>query len=135
MGRGVRAYTILTSKVSDTNYIHRSKEHSDYLVRLMEKGYLPHEWIEFRHTMLSKEKARELEKEYIRVYKPLFNRASGKKLLKFNIEEIKQVLDLRSKGLSYKNIGEKMNCSTMAAYRIINKRSPRYNDIREEFSI
>lgn len=102
MGKGSRAYATKTVKVKQAAYGHRSPEHAFHLEALLKDGYLPHEWIEFVERSLTKRQALKIEKE------------------------------LRDQGLSYKNIGKQMKCSTMVAYRILNNQSPNYTELLNE---
>ena len=129
MGVGQRAYTINTSKISDVHYIHRSPEHCEHLKLLMSKGYLPHEWIDFRHKCLDKDTARKFEKELIKELKPKYNRKHGIKIMLFDEIGVREIFKLRKEGLYYHQIAEKMGCSTMVAHRILNNKSPNYQEI------
>lgn len=132
MGKGSRAYATKTVKVSRTYYGHRSPEHSEHLDQLLAKGYLPHEWINFDQRGLDKEVAKRLEKQHIENLKPKYNRKAGIKSLKFNKDQIYELQKLRETGLSYKRVAEAMDCSTMAAHRILNNKSPRYREMLSE---
>ena len=129
MGTGARAYVFKSSKASNTYYGHRSHEHSAHLETLINKSYLPHEWIVFEFKNLSKEDARNKERELIAEYKPLYNRSPGIKQLKFDLKDIKRIKQLRKEGLFYSEIAKEMSCSQMVAHRIVNDLSPRYKEL------
>lgn len=132
MGKGSRAYATKTVKVKQAAYGHRSPEHAFHLEALLKDGYLPHEWIEFVERSLTKRQALKIEKELVNKLKPFYNRKFGIKNLKFDLEGIRKMKELRDQGLSYKNIGKQMKCSTMVAYRILNNQSPNYTELLNE---
>jgi hypothetical protein len=72
-----RAWVYSTAPKGGKRYGHRNKQHFDRLLDLTNKGYLPSDWVEIIERGLTKEQAKELEKEMIETYKPLLNRAKG----------------------------------------------------------
>lgn len=129
MGKGARAYEYKHSKGSNTRYGQRSKEHAEYLDSLYKMGFLPHEWIIFHYRDIDKDEAKVKEKELIKKLKPIYNRKAGIKHLKFDINDVRKILKLRQKGLYYHQIGKQMNCGAMVVHRIINNKSPRYEEM------
>jgi hypothetical protein len=114
---------------TEAHYVHRSPEHADHLEILYEKGFLPHEWIKFWARGLDKKAALKLERNLIDDLKPKYNRPHGTKTLKFNLEEVKKIKELREDGLFYSHIADEMGCSVMVAHRIVNDLSPRYKEL------
>ena len=74
MGQGSRAYATKTVKINTTRYGHRSPEHAKHLDDLLDKGYLPHEWITFIKRGLHKQDALLLEKDSIEKYLKLISK-------------------------------------------------------------
>jgi len=129
MGQGSRAYTTRHSTDNVTNYGHRSPEHAARMFDLMQRGYLPHEWTSFPHRNMTKSQALEKERELIKTLKPLYNRKHGVATLKFNLDDIKNILYMWDNNTPQKVIADKMNCSLMSINRIINNKSIRYEEM------
>lgn len=128
MGKGSRAYATQTAPTkTSSRYGHRSPEHSDHLNILMNKGYLPHEWIEFHSRGLSKPDALVLEKELIEKLEPRYNRMAGIHRLMFDKAQILKMKELRDQGAYYHEIATTMGCSAMTVHRILNHSYKRYN--------
>jgi len=132
MGKGSRAYATKTTKTKQAAYGHRSPEHSEHLDRLLDKGYLPHEWIIFINRGLIKEEALHIEKQLISSLKPLYNKSHGILNLLFDQTGVDRIKNLREQGLSYQKIAIEVGCSTMVAYRILNNKSPRYKEMMND---
>lgn len=101
----------------------RSDEHCKWADELLNRGVTPDEWVEIGDRGLTKKEAKEVEHELIHQLKPKFNRSIRYPLLKFTIDLYDQALKLRAKGLSYKQIGEKLGLSTMVVHRGLNGKS------------
>lgn len=118
-GRNERAYRSTTTGDSRL-YGHRSKEHAMVLKELQLEGYLPTDWVEILAKQLTKSEACVIEQEHIRELRPRFNRPAGQKLLKMKDGLLEQAVKLRSEGLFYHQIAEKLEISTMAVWRGLN---------------
>lgn len=130
MGKGIRAYAMGNIKgPTSSHYGHRTLQHANHLDDLIDRGYLPHEWINFDSKHLNKEDALFREKQLIQSLKPKYNKPYGIKHLKFDLEGIKKIKKLRKEGLFYSQIAEVMGCSQMVAHRIVNDLSPRYKEM------
>jgi len=130
MGTGARAYSFGSVKDNSTvRYGNRDQNHSAYLHELINKGYLPHEWITFVHRNLSRTQALSLEKILIKEQKPRFNKKHGLSILKFNTNDLHIMFKLREEGRLYHEIASKMGCSVMTTYRILNNKNPRYKEL------
>lgn len=89
---------------------------------MIDKGYLPHEWIIFYEKHLSRKDAFQKEQSLIKELRPIYNRKSGPKK-KLSDEQIRQTKELRSRQLSYDKIAILIGCSRETVYRVItNKR-------------
>lgn len=117
MGKGDRAYRV-NSHGSKT-YSDRHPEHSEYLFKLLERGYLPHEWINFDLKNVDRDVALKREKQLIKSLSPMFNRKQGpEKSLSKNEAEIISKL-YKTKMHSYDDLAFMMDTSRSTIYRII----------------
>lgn len=112
-GSGHRAWTF-------NALVFRQEIHMAYLRELIYKGFLPSEWVVIKERLLSKEDAMLKEKELIQLYKPIFNIQKGLGSMTDNNKK-QQAKQLRSDGLSFSEIAERMNLnSSMTAWRYNN---------------
>ena len=61
----------------------------------------------------------------------LFNKVNGIKLLKLSPSLLKKAEVLRDTGMSYKEVSEKMEVSTMTVYRALNKKTKALESLLE----
>lgn len=118
-GSGQRAW-MCTGGYAEAHYGNRSREHFLRLSQLMDKGYLPCDWVVVLAKGLTSEEALKMEQEFIRTRKPMFNKAIGKKLCKLDVGQLSIMKDLRAQGLSYLSIAKEFRVSTITVYRAIN---------------
>jgi DNA-directed RNA polymerase specialized sigma24 family protein len=98
----------------------RSQEHLDWILKLMDEGFLPEDWVYIEYKGLTKSQACQEEQRLIRHYKPSFNKCLGVALLKFTPDLYQEATELREEGLSYKSIGDILGLSTMTVHRGLN---------------
>ncbi len=112
----------------------RSPLHAEYLGMLENAGYSPNEWVDIVKNRLTKEEACALERDYIKTYKPEYNKIQGAALLKVTPEILEEAFNLREEGWSYKKIAENFDVATMTIHRAMNGKSPALEEIIERKS-
>jgi len=116
LGKAERAYSF--NSRSYQKYGSRHSDHSDYLWGLIDQGYLPHEWIIFDSKNLSMKDALIRERELIQEYKPKFNR-KGIHRKSVTTQQVKEIKTLRAKGMKYRDLASKFDCSTTTINRVL----------------
>lgn len=86
----------------------------------MELGYVASDWVEITHRMLTKEDALALEKELIEHHQPTYNKVLGRRLCKVDAGLLEAFEEMRKEGMSYKEIADSVDVSTMTVYRALN---------------
>lgn len=97
-------------------------------------GYTPDEWVDIVKKGLTKEEACEVERKYIKTFKPEYNKIQGAKLLKVTPEILEEANKLREEGWSYQKIADNFDLSTMTIHRAMNGKSPALEEILERQS-
>ena len=122
VGTGARAFYSLQMG-------HRSKEHSDWMEDKYNQGIIP---VEFIATGLTKEEAKETEKELIAKHRPRFNKQHNPdhSFSRWPKEIVSFAKDLRAMGYSYTKISymlgaeslvSRRNTKQMSIWRMINE--------------
>lgn len=97
----------------------RKKEHSDWFLMQEAKGYLAGDCVEVLARQLTKQQARDLEKQLILEEQPVFNIHKGKGSMT-SPELVSKAKQLRESGLSYSGIATEMSLgSSMTAWRYV----------------
>lgn len=117
MGSNDRAYR-MNSHPGKKYYSDRHPDHSAYLYGLVEKGFYPHEWVQFKEKNLTRDDAFRLEKELIKQLKPRFNRKGGPKY-SLTKDQVYIVKRLYKYGQTYDDLAFMMDCSHSTIGRII----------------
>ena len=103
---------------------------SAYLQALGLRGYSPDQYTEVVARGLCNDDAKKIEAELIAELRPKYNGVSGK--VSLSVEQVKIAQELRSQGLSYAKVAEKMDASPMAVYRALSGRSAGYLKLMRE---
>lgn len=113
-------------------YVHpfRSEEHSEYLEDLVDRGYLPSDWVRIESRRLTKDESVLMEKKFLAEFRPRFNKIPGLKLLKITEEILKTAFELREKGWSYDKIAKEVGLNTMTLHRGMNQKIPALEALR-----
>ena len=88
----------------------------------LSKGLLPCDWVHIERRGLTKQEARSLEQSLIRDIEPVLNKHHNK-TYNFSCvsqDEINRWVKLRNEGLSYKDIAETSEFTTMTIWRALN---------------
>ena len=91
-----------------------------HLEALTQKGLVATDWVELLATGLTKKEACQLEQSLIRSHGPLYNKPNGKHLLRMTPDKMRQCKELREQGLSYSQVADATQVSTMTVYRALN---------------
>jgi len=74
LGTGSRAWAMGTYRsTKDARYGRRAGEHDAWMNSLMQKGFLPSDWVHIVEKQLTKEDAHKLELELIKTNQPIYN--------------------------------------------------------------
>ena len=122
-----RAWIMGTSLKAVGKYGHRKVDHQEWLEARTAEGYVATDWVVILAQGLSKKEACSLEQEYIRKITPVYNDLLGLKLLKLSADVVVIAHRLRDTGLSYKNIAEELQSSTMTVWRALNGKNKNSN--------
>lgn len=100
-GKGGRAWDV-------TRCRSQHKEHQDWMVALLEQGYLPSDWVIILHKQLSEKEAFDAETSYLqsRLYK--YNRQIGQhaRHAKMTNEQAMAAYKMAKVGVAHKDIAE-----------------------------
>ena len=107
----------------------RSQEHLNHLEDLITHSFLPNDWVEITHRGLNKREACRIENEFIRDVKPKYNKPQGIQHLKVTPDILQECLELHKNGMSYSNIADKVDLSTMTIYRALNNQTKNLGDV------
>ena len=106
--------------------IHNRKhnpDHVNWINALLNKGYLPGDWVKIICNNLFLEEAYELEKKFLTSFNPEFNLQGNDNVVHHsaihNEKEVKLWKELRDKGLSYHKIAHATGTDTMTVYRAL----------------
>lgn len=95
---------------------HRQPEHYERLLFYYDQGYTLSDIVVIVKQGLTKKEAHTMEQCLILESKPTLNRAKGLNSY-VGLEELRQAKEMREKGMTFKQIANKMNTTTMTAYR------------------
>jgi len=98
-------------------------ERQEWKEMQIQKGLLPCDWVEIEERNLTKQEALNLEKQLIKELEPVLNRLNNPAYSRSMVtsEELQRWVDLRKEGLSYKNISETSEFTTMTIWRALNE--------------
>jgi len=126
-GRGYRAWAYGST--------HRSEDHNVWCFEQEQRGYTPDDWVLIYRVCLSKEEACKIEREAIDKISPKFNKKQGEKVMKMTPELLEQAVVLRASGMSYSEIANSIDLSTMTIYRAVNGQTKNLGGALEKQSI
>lgn len=124
LGQKERAWTMRPAN--------RSEDHRLYLEDLLDKGYVPSDWVSIVGKALTLKEAEALEQKLIELYKPKYNKSKNPNYnyyTKFTNEIRQTFKGLREIGLSYTHIAflcgadgkqSRKNTKAMSVWRAIN---------------
>lgn len=98
-------------------------ERQEWKEQQLEKGLLPCDWVHIERRGLTKQEARDFETSLIKDFKPILNKLSNPSYNRYVVstEEINRWIELRKEGLSYKDIAETSEFTTMTIWRTLNE--------------
>jgi len=104
---------------------HRSQEgHYQHLIDLGKNGFIPTDWVFVIDKNLTKDKAKQIEKIWIKEHNPIYNKLKGLGSIRniHNQELVKKAKELKAQNLYYHQIAKILNFkSAMTAWRYANE--------------
>lgn len=100
-----------------------SLERAEWKEIQLSKGLLPCDWVHIECRGLTKQEARDLERRLIKDIEPVLNKHYNRNYNFSSVsqDEINRWIKLRNEGLSYKDIAETSDFTTMTIWRALNE--------------
>ena len=110
--------TMRNHKINNLQYGHRNRDHNNWMEGLIDKGYLPCDWVKIYSKQQSKEDSSINEINLIKQLNPKYNINHTDNYRNPPLIDIAK--GWRYLGLSFSDIGKMMKVSTMKAWRLCN---------------
>jgi len=97
-------------------------ERQEWKEMQLAKGLLPCDWVHIERSGLTKQEAKDMERRLIKDISPPLNCINNPNYSRSVVsqDEISRWIKLRKEGLSYKDIAETANFTTMTIWRALN---------------